>query len=66
MIEENGGKNSGSISAKTSFVLAGENMGPEKLKKAQSLNIPLMNEMDFLQLLGKKLENKEGTMGTLF
>lgn len=66
MIEENGGKNSGSISAKTSFVLAGENMGPEKLKKAQSLNIPLMNETDFLQLLGKKLENKEGTMGTLF
>jgi BRCT domain type II-containing protein len=41
-------------------------MGPEKLKKAQSLNIPLMNETDFLQLLGKKLENKEGTMGTLF
>lgn len=66
MIEENGGKNSGSISAKTSFVLAGENMGPEKLKKAQGLNIPLMHETEFLQLLGKKVENKEGTIGTLF
>lgn len=51
MIENNGGKNSGSISAKTSFILAGENMGPEKLKKAQSLNVPLMNEEQFLELL---------------
>jgi DNA ligase (NAD+) len=51
MIELNGGKNSGSISSKTSFILAGENMGPEKLKKAQSLNVPLMNEDQFLEIL---------------
>ncbi|MDR1653758.1 MAG: NAD-dependent DNA ligase LigA [Prevotellaceae bacterium] len=51
MIEQNGGKLSGSISAKTSFVLAGENMGPEKLKKAQSLNIQLVKEDDFLKMI---------------
>lgn len=52
MIELNGGKNSGSISKKTSFVLAGDNMGPEKLKKAQSLGVKLINEDEFLEMLG--------------
>lgn len=51
MIELNGGKNSGSISKKTSFVLAGENMGPEKLKKAESLGVKIINEDDFLEML---------------
>jgi DNA ligase (NAD+) len=51
MIELNGGKNSGSISKKTSFVLAGDNMGPEKLKKAESLGVKIINEDDFLKLL---------------
>jgi len=51
MIELNGGKNSGSISKKTSFVLAGDNMGPEKLKKAASLGVKLINEDDFLAML---------------
>lgn len=51
MIELNGGKNSGSISKKTSFVLAGDNMGPEKLKKAESLGVKLINEDDFLAML---------------
>lgn len=51
MIELNGGKNSGSISGKTSYVLAGENMGPEKLKKAQSLGVKLINEDEFLSLI---------------
>jgi DNA ligase (NAD+) len=51
MIELNGGKNSGSISKKTSFILAGDNMGPEKLKKAQSLGVKLMNEDEFLAML---------------
>lgn len=51
MIEDNGGKNSGSISKKTSFILAGENMGPKKLSQAQSLNIPLLDENEFLELL---------------
>lgn len=51
MIESHGGKNTGSISAKTSFVLAGENMGPAKLEKARSLHIPLMDENAFLEML---------------
>lgn len=51
MIEKNGGKNVGSVSKATSFILAGENMGPAKLEKAQKLNIPLMNENDFLAML---------------
>lgn len=51
MIELNGGKNSSSISKKTSFVLAGDNMGPEKLKKAESLGVKILNEDDFLKLL---------------
>lgn len=52
MIELHGGKNSGSISKKTSYVLAGDNMGPEKLKKAESLGIKLINEDEFLEMLG--------------
>ncbi len=51
IIEQNGGKNVGSISSKTSFILAGENMGPSKLEKARKLNIPIMNEQEFLDLL---------------
>lgn len=51
MIELNGGKNSGSISKKTSFVLAGDNMGPEKLKKAESLGVKLITEDDFLEMI---------------
>ena len=51
MIEMNGGKNSGSISGKTSFLLAGDNMGPEKLKKAQNLGVKIINEDDFLKML---------------
>lgn len=51
MIEQNGGKNVGSISTKTSYLLAGENMGPEKLKKAEKLGIPIISEKDFLEML---------------
>ncbi|MCM1519556.1 MAG: NAD-dependent DNA ligase LigA [Lachnoclostridium sp.] len=51
MIERNGGKNAGSISKKTSFVLAGENMGPSKLEKARSLGIPLIDENQFLSMI---------------
>lgn len=51
LIEKNGGKNVGSISAKTSFILAGANMGPSKLEKAQKLNIPIVNEDEFLQMI---------------
>ncbi len=51
MIEKHGGKNVGSISAKTSFILAGDNMGPSKLEKAKKLGIKIMNEEDFLSLI---------------
>ena len=51
MIEKNGGKNVGSISSKTSFILAGENMGPAKLEKAQKLGVKIMIEDEFLALL---------------
>lgn len=51
MIEQNGGKNVGSISGKTSFILAGDNMGPSKLQKAEKLGIPIVNEDDFLKMI---------------
>ena len=51
LIEKNGGKNVASISLKTSFILAGDNMGPSKLEKAQKLGITIMSEDDFLKLI---------------
>lgn len=51
MIENNGGKNVGSVSKKTSFILAGENMGPSKLEKAQKLGVPVVSEQEFLDML---------------
>lgn len=51
MIEQNGGKNVSSISAATSYVLAGDNMGPAKLEKARKLSIPIINEEEFLAML---------------
>lgn len=51
MIAQNGGKNVSSISAKTDFVFAGENMGPAKLEKAQKLGIPIINEEEFLKMI---------------
>lgn len=53
MVELNGGKSSSSVSSKTSFVLAGENMGPEKYKKAESLEIPIISIDEFLDMLIK-------------
>ena len=51
LIEDNGGKVSGSISSKTSYVVAGENMGPSKLAKAENLSIPIIDEKKFLNML---------------
>ena len=51
MIEANGGKNVGSVSKKTTFILAGENMGPEKRKKAESLGVEIITEEQFLSML---------------
>lgn len=52
MIERNGGKNVSSISKNTTYVLAGEKMGPEKRKKAESLGIPIISEEDFMEMIG--------------
>lgn len=54
MIEANGGKNVGSVSKKTNFILAGENMGPEKRKKAEALGVSILTEEEFLQMLNNE------------
>jgi DNA ligase (NAD+) len=54
MIENHGGKNAGSISKSTSFILAGENMGPAKKDKAQELGIPMLSEDEFLKIISKE------------
>lgn len=51
MIEQNGGKNSGSVSGKTDYILAGDNMGPAKLEKAAKLGVKVINEEEFLKML---------------
>ncbi|MDR2475166.1 MAG: NAD-dependent DNA ligase LigA [Bacteroidales bacterium] len=55
LIEQHGGKNSGSVSKKTDYLLAGENMGPAKLEKAQSLEIKIISEDDLLEMIGNDL-----------
>ena len=54
LIERNGGKNSGSISSKTGFILAGDNMGPAKLEKARRLGIRIVGEEEFLRMIGQE------------
>jgi DNA ligase (NAD+) len=54
LIERNGGKNVSSISSKTSFILAGANMGPSKLAKAQELGIQIIDETTFLNMIGEQ------------
>ena len=71
MITANGGKNSGSISGKTTYLLAGEKAGPEKLKKAESLGVKVISEDEFRALLGDVAKPEETTQeeeftGTLF
>lgn len=70
IIEQNGGKNAGSISKKTSFILAGENMGPAKLEKAQSLGVRIVDETEFLHMIdGTSAAQpipEEGSAPTLF
>ena len=70
LIEANGGKNSGSVSGKTSFLLAGSKPGPEKIKKAESLGVPILDEDAFRKLLPEgslpEAPENEGTELTLF
>jgi DNA ligase (NAD+) len=54
IIEKNGGRNSTSLSGNTSFILAGDNMGPSKKEKAAELGVPLMTEIEFLEFIGEE------------
>ena len=66
LIEKNGGKDVGSISGKTSFILAGENMGPSKLQKAEKLGVPLVDEATFLEMKGEaSAESESATTPTV-
>ena len=68
IITSHGGKNSGSISGKTAYLLAGEKPGPEKLKKAEALGVEIIDETYFRSLIGaeKEQENTEDNEPTLF
>lgn len=66
LIEKNGGKNVGSISGKTSFILAGDNMGPSKLQKAEKLGVPLVDEATFLEMIDEtNAESESATTPTV-
>ena len=54
LIELNGGKNVSSISSKLNYLLAGNKMGPEKRKKAEQFNIPIINELEFMTMISAK------------
>ena len=58
LIENLGGKNVSSISSKTSFIVAGDKMGPEKRKKAESLGIEIKSEAEFLEMIGQEATDK--------
>jgi DNA ligase (NAD+) len=68
LIEQNGGKETGSVSAKTSFVLAGANMGPAKLEKAKALGVAIVTEEEFLAMVGQEPTSATpvNPQGTLF
>ena len=63
LISAHGGKNSGSVSGKTTFLLAGEKAGPEKLKKAESLGVKVIDETEFRRIIGEAAtETEEATL----
>ncbi|MTK52300.1 NAD-dependent DNA ligase LigA [Paludibacter sp.] len=68
LIEQNGGKETGSVSAKTSFILAGANMGPAKLEKAKALGVAIVSEEEFLTMIGEAPASATpvNPQGTLF
>ena len=69
LIEDNGGKNISSISKSTTLLIAGENMGPSKLKKAQELEISIISEEEFLSLVNYQEnmdDKKQSSQGELF
>ncbi|MDP4201377.1 MAG: helix-hairpin-helix domain-containing protein, partial [Bacteroidota bacterium] len=68
LIEQNGGKETSSVSAKTTFILAGANMGPAKLEKAKALGVAIVNEEEFLAMIGQEPTSATpvNPQGTLF
>lgn len=66
LITAHGGKNSGSISGKTTYLLAGEKAGPEKLKKAESLGVKVIDETTFMEMIGSTPDQEENEQLTLF
>jgi DNA ligase (NAD+) len=66
LIVAHGGKNSGSISKKTTYLLAGEKPGPEKIKKAEALGVQVINEATFMTMLPETEETTEDKEPTLF
>ena len=66
LITAHGGKNSGSVSGKTTYLLAGEKAGPEKLKKAESLGIKIIDETTFMEMIGSVPQEPENEQLTLF
>ena len=68
LIEENGGKNSSSVSKATDILVAGENMGPSKLEKANNFKIKILNEEEFLKLINQQNNSdaKQYEQGELF
>ena len=68
LIESNGGKNSSSVSGKTSFLLAGEKPGPEKMKKAEELGVRIVSEADFMEMIPQPAvpEEEDDTEPNLF
>jgi DNA ligase (NAD+) len=66
LIVSHGGKNSGSVSKKTTYLLAGEKAGPEKLKKAEALGVRIINENDFRTMIGDDKAESEAVELTLF
>ena len=57
LIELHGGKNQSGVSANTDFIVAGENMGPAKLQKAEKLGVKILSESDFIALIGGEKQN---------
>ena len=66
LIVAHGGKSSGSVSGKTTYLLAGEKAGPEKLKKAESLGVKVISESEFMELIGTEPKTEEPQELTLF
>ena len=65
LISQNGGRNSSSVSGRTSYLLAGEKPGPEKIKKAENLGIPIIGEDEFRKLIGSDTVRDDGTVTAL-